>query len=632
MIIKKIHISSFGKIADADINFKNGLNVFKEKNGFGKTTAAAFIRAMLYGFDYRKLHGADISDAAKYRPWGSDGKFGGFMVFEHDGVLYRVERYFGTAKKQETVILTNENTGKQLPSEGIGERFLGLTAHSFDRSAYFPQEAVEMTSNDNFDARLAGIVDDGADYGKACGALRTFRKNLRYERGDGGILYELEREKRLLDGRLENARAEASKAEKLRADLRNIEEENRRLHNQLAETEKEEAALREKIAEKRRTSDQIQMREQLMQVRMRLAQADPNISKDRKRAEQLLSKLKNVPPSHEKKGISPKIPAVILSVTAVLGIAAAALLFAFSLNVAGAAVTALSAAAVAAETAWLVSTVKKQSDKDAAAAEIKQSEDDFRGIASKYVFLQDGYDAEEVVAVLWEKERQYVRDVAASQVLSECDLPADDGEEERQRLTFCENKRREITERLRIIASDKGRISTELNALCGESPSEAEDKIAANRQRYAREKRRYEVAGKVCELLEQAKENLSVSYLPKLCARCSSLLSAVTNGSYEVTADKSFNVSLREKGVTRPVGEYSRGIKEITLLCFRIALSELLFGGTIPFMMIDDAFVNFDEENFARAVGLMKKNAETGQILYFTCHDRADAFFKTKSQ
>ena len=42
------HIDAFGKLKNVDFDFNDEMNVFYEKNGFGKTTLAHFIKAMFY--------------------------------------------------------------------------------------------------------------------------------------------------------------------------------------------------------------------------------------------------------------------------------------------------------------------------------------------------------------------------------------------------------------------------------------------------------------------------------------------------------------------------------------------------------------------------------------------------------
>lgn len=48
------HIDNFGKLSNLNINFNDGINIINQPNGWGKSTLAAFLKAMLYGFDPKK--------------------------------------------------------------------------------------------------------------------------------------------------------------------------------------------------------------------------------------------------------------------------------------------------------------------------------------------------------------------------------------------------------------------------------------------------------------------------------------------------------------------------------------------------------------------------------------------------
>ena len=50
MKLLECHVDNFGKLSNYDYRFSEGLTVIQEPNGFGKSTLAAFIKAMLYGF------------------------------------------------------------------------------------------------------------------------------------------------------------------------------------------------------------------------------------------------------------------------------------------------------------------------------------------------------------------------------------------------------------------------------------------------------------------------------------------------------------------------------------------------------------------------------------------------------
>ena len=68
MRIISCHIDGFGKINNEDFSFENGLNIFREDNGFGKSTLATFIKVMLYGFEDEKRKSLQDKEREKYRP------------------------------------------------------------------------------------------------------------------------------------------------------------------------------------------------------------------------------------------------------------------------------------------------------------------------------------------------------------------------------------------------------------------------------------------------------------------------------------------------------------------------------------------------------------------------------------
>ena len=50
MKLLECHVDNFGKLSNYEYRFSESLTVIQEPNGFGKSTLAAFIKAMLYGF------------------------------------------------------------------------------------------------------------------------------------------------------------------------------------------------------------------------------------------------------------------------------------------------------------------------------------------------------------------------------------------------------------------------------------------------------------------------------------------------------------------------------------------------------------------------------------------------------
>ena len=54
MKLLSAHIENFGALKNTDYTFSKGLNCICKENGAGKTTFAAFLCAMLYGYRQRK--------------------------------------------------------------------------------------------------------------------------------------------------------------------------------------------------------------------------------------------------------------------------------------------------------------------------------------------------------------------------------------------------------------------------------------------------------------------------------------------------------------------------------------------------------------------------------------------------
>ena len=89
MIIEKIVIKSFGRINDMTLEFSDGVNVIEGENESGKSTIAAFIRYMLYGFTDDEVEGT--SERKKRISWES-GMAHGSMYIRVGGKRYVINR------------------------------------------------------------------------------------------------------------------------------------------------------------------------------------------------------------------------------------------------------------------------------------------------------------------------------------------------------------------------------------------------------------------------------------------------------------------------------------------------------------------------------------------------------------
>lgn len=177
MKIKGLHIAGFGKWVGQSFQTDEDALLFFGDNEAGKSTLLAFIICMFYGLStYR---GADLSrnDRVKYKPWVGD--FGGSLIFEQNGLTYRIDRRFGETKRGDTTVVTDVVLGKQLPmgDKEPGEYFFQLSREEMLHTAVMQQVATPMegaqdiqrrwmNSDENEAASLVEIKQALEDYSK----------------------------------------------------------------------------------------------------------------------------------------------------------------------------------------------------------------------------------------------------------------------------------------------------------------------------------------------------------------------------------------------------------------------------------------------------------------------------------
>ena len=76
----------------------------------------------------------------------------------------------------------------------------------------------------------------------------------------------------------------------------------------------------------------------------------------------------------------------------------------------------------------------------------------------------------------------------------------------------------------------------------------------------------------------------------------------------------------------------SQGTVDELYFALRLALFETIVpSDDTPPLIIDDAFVNFDDVRLSRALDLLLQKAEKMQIIIFSCHRREAEYLKEKA-
>ncbi|MCR5409480.1 MAG: AAA family ATPase [Lachnospiraceae bacterium] len=160
MKIISCKIANFGKLHDRTFSFTDGLNRMTEGNGWGKSTLAAFIKAMLYGFDNDGKR--DLSSERKrYDPW-QGGTYGGSMNFEAGGKRYLVTRTFGQKPSADTFELRDLDTNLLSSDfgEDIGKELFRIDSESFAKTVLIRQnESAISGTTDDINAKIGNISD-----------------------------------------------------------------------------------------------------------------------------------------------------------------------------------------------------------------------------------------------------------------------------------------------------------------------------------------------------------------------------------------------------------------------------------------------------------------------------------------
>ena len=244
MRIIECYIKGFGKIKDKKISFGDGLCSFIADNGEGKSTVAAFIKAMLYGLGDSRKQSIEENDRKHYLPW--DGSpFGGSMTFSAGGKSYRVERSFGKRPSDDTAELYDLKTGRISNdlSDGVGEGLFGIDAQGFEKTVFLSERFlplddyagvfVEKLADDSDSRGASGILD------KALGELDKERKFYIKRGGGGGIsdlkrrISSLEQEIERLDDESRELVAEGKRLSETEGELSLIKTERQRVNDEL---------------------------------------------------------------------------------------------------------------------------------------------------------------------------------------------------------------------------------------------------------------------------------------------------------------------------------------------------------------------------------------------------------------
>lgn len=680
MKLLNCYIENFGKLHGYRHTFEDGLNIILEDNGWGKTTFAAFVKAMFYGMDYTTKKSVAENERRRFQPW-QGGSYGGYIVFEIKGKIYRIERFFGAKDKDDVYHLYDETSG--MISNDFGERpgeeIFGIDAFAYERSTFMPQNGREFSMNDSLTAKLGNVSAENGDVESFQKAMEQIESRIKYYKktGERGRIAELESQIAGLNHELSQFQNKTESMETLKNKKAELENKRIELFNELKSIREELKKSSEYDGLKARKSHYDMLVKNHLDAKSRLDGAKlffekPELMKELEQKKDDLDHLTVLEEKYRdesenlkeleyrKHGLTTQYAAhkkapVASFILMLLGIVAAGcgiFLWVMDGNLylpaacAGVGVLMFLIGMIT----WIAGNGKAKREYTAKIGEVDELIDCSRIALREYTLKREqarkslenfvkAFQVEqpenllksltEIEGKIREYEKFSEMDVKAREELS-----AFEAENEMDKIrglsvphySMGELQKREVrvNNALMSIMEEKNGIVRRMDAISNED--EDENDLIQARERLQEELKEsvhhFEILSMTKEMLSTANDQFKTRYIKKMKDAFQYYVKMLYGMELEnVSVDIDLNVTIEDYGVRRNLDYYSTGMHDMLLLCTRFALVTAMFPQEQPFLILDDPFVNLDGTRMKNGMDFLQKLSEKNQILYFTCHE-----------
>ncbi|HEY8423404.1 MAG TPA: hypothetical protein VIL23_01420 [Clostridia bacterium] len=663
MILKKCYIENFGRLRNFSYEFNEGLNVIQQENGWGKTTLSVFIKSMFYGLSSSRKSDLTQNERKKYMPW-QGGKFGGYIEFEIGDKSYRIERFFGKTESQDTFVLYDLATNKQSNdySHLIGYEIFKIDEDAYERSTFFPQANYKSGINDSIRAKLTNLIenaDDIAGFSQAIESLKE-QKSVFEKRGNKGLIADLEAKLIDLQEQLQDCLDKQEKNAACKERLKYLEQEQNSLETQAAELSKQIDQIKENRVYKeiyetyiRYKNDYERSRALYESMRLEfknrpvamddvysLQEKIASVSQNQRVLKECGQKLESAQKSQsERSRKTSRFGLVLGGLFAVCGLCGLFFNKIIGISLIGVGLLAFIAGVLAKFLSKKDSAPVKEykNQYDALSSQVQNDlnyiTDSLRSYyadVNEYNFYEVFNDFRYNAKLFYDKQkdmeskRQILLDYMEEKQLDE------------QKINLISKMKFDYSQEqasLDRINSRLDQLKTQIINLKNEIKQNQiyvnkieELKLNIDQTEQELEKARYynETLKLTMDYLIQARETLTQTYLDKMEKSCAKYMSKFeTKENFSIDTD--LEVRIEKHGEKKELDYFSEGYKDIVGLCTRLALVDVMFEQEKPFIILDDPFVNLDDQNLERAKNIIAEIAKTYQVIYLVCHtSRAD--------
>lgn len=575
MRISKIHIENFGKLHNFDLNFDDNLVQIYNKNGWGKTTLSIFIKAMFYGMPAKSRGDEFKYERTKYQPW-QGGNYGGYIEFENNGTLYRVTRFFAKTPEDDFYELLNLKTNKRENLEKIplGEQLFNLGVESFVMTAFFPQLDFKSSSNAAISASLTGVNKYQDDLDKIQGALKRLkdRKNL------------IKRQMVKSD-EIENNKSQMNNVSAL---LTKTNFEISRLNDEKTMQEKSMLQLKDNYdLQKQKFDYQTLIYSQKEKANEKLLASNEKLkSLNEKYIKLTQDKPQNIKSHKSAIQFLPYLSALVMVTFIILS----------ALNILSWLVGGIIALVFLLSTVLLFVYDKKYSKKD-----------DQGDVKKELADLLEDIEREK-------RENEELKQTLENQ-FAEVLLPNHaDLDSLLSQIKDEEIKLNNLANSIKLQYQTRDDFIEKLDYL--------QTTINSLTQRKDEDNKKNQLIQKTIEYLELAQENVSQRFVDPINQDFKKIFDRFNLQDKEFLIDNNLNINEKSPVGLKNLEYSSQGIQDIISFTKRLILIDKIYAVNKPVIVLDDTFVNLDDDMLELAKKIVKNLSEKYQVFYFCCNSR----------
>ncbi len=157
-----------------------------------------------------------------------------------------------------------------------------------------------------------------------------------------------------------------------------------------------------------------------------------------------------------------------------------------------------------------------------------------------------------------------------------------------------------------------------------ENVENLEKKIALQKEELLDAEKYHDSLQIALKTMEEASDELRRDFNPKLDSRASEIFKLLTDGAYhKIHIGKDYGIVVNKNSGFYDCENFSSGTIDQAYLALRIAISEFISSDNNVPLILDDAFIQYDDKRLEKVIKFFEEYANSEkerQVIVFTCH------------